>query len=137
MASLELDKCKKYLRSIFLAYKGGIPAEQVFEKYYDMVGDNIPYRQYNYNSLEAFLQSIPDVCRITFRGRNVMVEGVATPETSHIERFVNKEKGGAKLSKGPKPKAVDINKYYNSNNRANGYSSSINYILSLQSFFPR
>jgi len=127
MASLELDKCKKYLRSIFLAYKGGIPAEQVFEKYYDMVGDNIPYRQYNYNSLETFLQSIPDVCRITFRGRNVMVEGVATPETSHIERFVNKEKGGAKLSKGPKPKAVDVNKYYNSNNRSNGYSSSINY----------
>jgi len=130
MASLELDKCKKYLRSILLAFKGGIPACQVSEKYHEMVGDKIPYRQYNYNSLETFLQSIPDVCRITFRGRDVMVEGVATPETSHIERFVKKEKGGASavLKRGPKPKPVNINKYYSSNNgfNGNGYSS-INY----------
>ena len=112
----ELDKCKKYLRSLLLASKGGVPASKLYDDYKKMVGDTIPWRKFNYQSLEMFLRSIPDVCRITCRGREVMIEGVATPETSHIEKFIQKSKGkrGGGGGGGARPKTTDHGKYHSS-----------------------
>ena len=84
----DLEKCKKYLRSILLASKGGVPGVQLVSKYRENTGDSIPYRSFGFSSLETFLQSIPEVCRIVTRGREVMVEGVATKETKHIKELV-------------------------------------------------
>ena len=110
----DLDKCKKYLRSILLASKGGVPAGNVFESYKDMVGEGIPYRKFNYQTLEQFLQSMPDVCRITARGRDIVVVGVANNETHHIGEMVRKQggksMGGSK--RGSKTKAPDMSKFY-------------------------
>ena len=110
----DLDKCKKYLRSILLASKGGVPGAQVVAKYKDIVGESVPYRRFNYNSLETFLQSIPDVCRITMRGGEVMVVGVETPETKHIKDLIQRQggKGGGKGG-GGRPAPVNLNKFYN------------------------
>ena len=110
----DLDKCKKYLRSILLASKGGVPGAQVVAKYKDIVGESVPYRRFNYNSLETFLQSIPDVCRIELRGRDVMVVGVETPETKHIKDLIQRQggKGGGKGG-GGRPAPVNVNKFYN------------------------
>ena len=87
MTATELEKCKKYLRAILLASKGGVMAHKVYEMYQEQVGTGIPYRQFNYPSLETFLQSMPDVCRITCKGanRDIYVEGVANSQTKHIE----------------------------------------------------
>ena len=101
----DLDKCKKYLRSILLASKGGVPAGNVFESYKDMVGEGIPYRKFNYQTLEQFLQSMPDVCRITARGRDIVVVGVANNETHHIGEMVRKQ--GGKSMGGSKDKKED------------------------------
>ena len=87
----DLEKCKKYLRSILLASKGGVPGVQLVSKYRENTGDSIPYRSFGFSSLETFLQSIPEVCRIVTRGREVMVEGVATKETKHIKELVQNQ----------------------------------------------
>ena len=54
----------------------------------DETGENIPFRRFSCSSLQAFLQSVPDVCRVTVRGGAVVVEGVATAETKHIKEMV-------------------------------------------------
>lgn len=111
----DLDKCKKYLRSILLASKGGVPGAKVVTTYKDIVGETVPYRRFNFNSLEEFLQSIPDVCRITVRGRDVMVVGVETPETKHIKDLIQSQGGkGRGKGGGGRPAPVNVNKFYSS-----------------------
>ena len=39
---------------------------------------------------ERFLMSIPDVCVISSRGGQVVVEGVASHGTGHIEKLVQR-----------------------------------------------
>ena len=109
----DLEKCKKYLRSILLASKGGVPGAQVVAKYKDIVGETVPYRKFNFASLETFLRSIPDVCKITVRGGEVIVVGVETPETKHIKDLVQRQggKGGSKGG-GGRPAPVNVNKFY-------------------------
>ena len=89
-----MEKCKKFLRSILLSDKGGlIPIDILVKDFKEGTGDSIPYRSFGFSSLETFLQSMPDVCRIVTRGREVMVEGVATKETKHIKELVQNQKG--------------------------------------------
>ena len=76
------------LRSILLATKGGVPEAQLVKRYREQTGENIPFRRFSCSSLQAFLQSVPDVCRVTVRGGAVVVEGVATAETKHIKEMV-------------------------------------------------
>merc|ERR1711915_420914 len=58
--------------------------------YQEITGETVPYRRFNFSSLDAFLESIPDVCRMSRQGGNLMVnlKGVGTPETKHIEDLV-------------------------------------------------
>ena len=84
----DLERSKKYLRSILLATKGGVPEAQLVKRYREQTGENIPFRRFSCSSLQAFLQSVPDVCRVTVRGGAVVVEGVATAETKHIKEMV-------------------------------------------------
>ena len=96
MADKKLERCKKYLRSTLLSNKGGIPAAEVYKHYKDLVGEGIPYAQFNFPNLEAFLSSMPDVCQICWSGRDLMVVGVADRATEHIEKMVSRQQNGKK-----------------------------------------
>ena len=89
----DLDRCKKYLRGVLLAHKGGVPMTKIGAKYQDITGESVPYRRFNFNSLEAFLQSIPDVCSIPVQDRDLMVKikGRGTPEIKHIENLIQRQ----------------------------------------------
>ena len=86
----DLDRCKKYLRGVLLAHKGGVLRSQIVAKYQEITGEVVPYRRFNFNSLDAFLQSIPDVCSVSVQNGDQMlyVKGVGTPETKHIEDLI-------------------------------------------------
>ena len=105
MADKKLERCKKYLRSTLLSNKGGVPANEVYKAYQDIVGEGIPYSQFNFNTLEAFLSSIPDVCQICWVGRDLMVVGVAVHATQHIEKMVARQQNSKKGGRAP-PKRV-------------------------------
>ena len=95
----DLDRCKKYLRGVLLAHKGGVLRSQIVAKYQEITGESVPYRRFNFNTLDAFLQSIPDVCSISVQNGDVMlyVKGVGTPQTKHIEDLIQaqgKRRGG-------------------------------------------
>ena len=86
----DLDRCKKYLRGVLLAHKGGVLRSQIVAKYREITGESVPYRRFNFNSLDAFLQSIPDVCSVSVQNGDLMlyVKGVGIPETKHIEDLI-------------------------------------------------
>ena len=86
----DLDRCKKYLRGVLLAHKGGVLRSPLVAKYQEITGEVVPYRRFNFNSLDAFLQSIPDVCSVSVQNGDQMlyVKGVGTPETKHIEDLI-------------------------------------------------
>ena len=100
---VDLEKCKKYLRSILLSTKGSMRGEQLAQRYLEICGEAVPHRHHRFSSLESFLVSLPDVCRVTRRGGDLVVEGVATPETRHIKEMVHKQGrggGGARARSG-------------------------------------
>ena len=105
MADKKLKRCKKYLCSILLSNKGGVPANEVYKAYQDIVGEGIPYSQFNFTTLEAFLSSIPDVCQICWVVRDLMVVGVAVHATQHIEKMVARQQNSKKGGRAP-PKRV-------------------------------
>lgn len=118
---VDLEKCKKYLRSILLSTKGSMRGEQLAQRYLEICGEAVPHRHHRFSSLESFLLSLPDVCRVTRRGGDLVVEGVATPETRHIKEMVHKQgRGGARARPGrgtaPCPRSsaglVNVDKYY-------------------------
>ena len=52
-----LNNTKKFLRSALISSKGGLPAEQVYRDYRDLVGEGIPYRRLGYETLDSFLSA--------------------------------------------------------------------------------
>jgi len=87
-----LNKTKKYLRSALLSTKGGVSAEQVYRDYRDLVGEGIPYRRLGYETLENFLTSVPDVCKISRKPTGeVIVMAVADETTRHIQDLVSRQ----------------------------------------------
>jgi len=99
-----LNKTKKYLRSALLSTKGGVSAEQVYRDYRDLVGEGIPYRRLGYETLENFLTSVPDVCKISRKPTGeVIVMAVADETTRHIQDLVSRQTSKNKKSK-TKPK---------------------------------
>ena len=98
-----LNQTKRFLRSALLSSKGGVPAAQVYHDYRELVGEGIPYRKLGYDSLESFLTSVPDVCRMTRRPNGeVVVIAVADESTKHIQDLVSKQ--AVKNKKKAKPK---------------------------------
>ena len=98
-----LVKTKKYLRSALLSSKGGVPAEQVYRDYRDLVGEGIPYRRLGYETLENFLNSVPDVCKISRRPTGeVVVSAVADETTRHIQDLVSRQTSKSKKKTKPK-----------------------------------
>ena len=98
-----LVRTKKYLRSALLSSKGGVTAEQVYRDYRDLVGEGIPYRRLGYETLENFLNSVPDVCKISRRPTGeVVVSAVADETTRHIQELVSRQTSKSKKKTKPK-----------------------------------
>ena len=49
--SERLDRCKKNVRSLLLANKGGIPARQLFKEYQSLYEEKIPYQDLGFPTL--------------------------------------------------------------------------------------
>ena len=49
--SNQLERCKKSLRSILLANKGGVPARQIMKEYQSLYEERIPYQALGFSTL--------------------------------------------------------------------------------------
>ncbi|XP_066268164.1 tudor domain-containing protein 7-like isoform X2 [Branchiostoma lanceolatum] len=88
------------LRAVLQSSKEGVLASRVQGEYRGITGEFLPYKQLGFHSLDAYMQSIPDVARIARnREGEVVYHAVADASTLHIQRL----KAGEKSNKRRKP----------------------------------
>lgn len=59
-----MDEFKSDLRSVLTAEQDGIPIQHLDKQFHDLCGQHIEFDTTQYPNLEAFLLSIPDICRV-------------------------------------------------------------------------
>jgi len=87
-----LEKVKRNLRPTLISQKGGVSLERLNMDYSELMGEGIPFRQLQFQSMETFLRSIPDICTVQWRGGELVVAGVADENTQHIVKMVSLQK---------------------------------------------
>ncbi|XP_077560350.1 uncharacterized protein LOC144175148 isoform X1 [Haemaphysalis longicornis] len=99
MGTESLAEVGTILRSILTSEKNGIPLRKLDGEYRMLTGNRIPYRQFGFNTMEEYLESIPDTVRLA-RGYDgeVLVHVVVTESTAHVAQMVRGQK-----STKPKP----------------------------------
>ncbi|KAK7489405.1 hypothetical protein BaRGS_00019349 [Batillaria attramentaria] len=89
----QLKSTKAMIRSVLISEKDGVPASRFMGDYRGITGENIPYKNFGYKSLEDFIRSIPDVVYArTGRGGELTYFAVADEATAHIQKLVSKQK---------------------------------------------
>lgn len=95
---MEKDEVAAFLHSVLCCEKGGIPLSRLQDEYSVLIGSPIPFKSLGFDTLEAFIEAIPDVASIQRRSRGIMVEAVTKPSTTHM----------AHLATGPKSKGKPV-----------------------------
>lgn len=63
-----------------------------------LIDENIPFRKYGYQTLVAFLRTIPGI-KTTEKGGECYVEALPTEESAHITKLIARQKAGSKKHK--------------------------------------
>ncbi|CAN8026506.1 unnamed protein product [Ixodes persulcatus] len=90
------EEVSTFLHSVLSCEKGGIPLSRLQEEYTVLIGSPIPYQKFGYDTLEAFIGSIPNAATIRKRSRDTVVEAVTKPSTAHMAHLVAGQKAAAK-----------------------------------------
>jgi tudor domain-containing protein 1/4/6/7 len=99
-----LRKTKSMLRSVLLSAPRGVVAKRIQSEYRSLTGKLIPYQELGFSSLQAFLDSIPDVISSGLGATGEMTYfGRADSSTEHIAKLVAKQKKGKVRRAAPQP----------------------------------
>lgn len=86
--------------------KGGCTPKQLQDDYLKIIGEPLPYWQFGFSSFMAFLESLPDVVRISGPRHACMLYGQANESTKHIARMVQSQRLQSKGRGRPRPNAT-------------------------------
>lgn len=92
---MEKEEVIKNLRACLISSKGGVKIENLSKDYRMLIDDNIPFRKLGYQTLVAFLQTVPGI-RIVEKGPEIYVEAIPTEESAHITRLIARQKTACK-----------------------------------------
>ncbi|XP_072175708.1 tudor domain-containing protein 7B-like [Diadema setosum] len=100
MAEQKESFIEKVLRSVLISSKGGVPLQKLNNEFKELLGQDIPYTDNGFPSLEAYLRSMPKVVSIRRDpSGQITCHGVANEETEHLDRLVKKQKSTKKKGK--------------------------------------
>jgi len=80
------------IRSFLISAKEGVGLGSFANDYRVMCGEEVPYREFGYPTLHAYLISIPHVARLI----GITVYGVADDKSAHIADMVGKQRAKQK-----------------------------------------
>lgn len=73
-----MDDTKKKLLSVLLSKVGGVPLKKLEFDYRRLVREPLEWRNFNFKSLEQFLEALPDtarlICVVMFRVNSLRAE---------------------------------------------------------------
>ncbi|XP_054275715.1 uncharacterized protein LOC128994910 [Macrosteles quadrilineatus] len=79
------------IRACVISSKGPLSLKTLSGDYESLVGNQIPYRQFSYSSLEEFLRSQPSL-KVCGSGSYATVEAATSNQSKHISELVSKQK---------------------------------------------
>jgi len=94
-----LDRVKRNLKPTLISRKGGVSLDELNRDYEELNGERIPYQNLRFQTLEAFLRSIPDVCTLHMKQGLLMVAGVVDESNEHIARMIRCQKSKTRKKK--------------------------------------
>lgn len=80
--------------------------EFFLDDYFTVVGEALPFKQFGYSSVEAFVQNIQEVSMTTKNGE-LYVEAKPSSTTAHLTKLIARQK----TRKVKRPKKVTINTF--------------------------
>lgn len=101
-----LEEVETIIRSCLLSRKGFVTIDQLNSDYKEYEEENIPFREFNYNSLYGFLSSLTNVLRMKTIGNETIIQVIDTERTRHVNLLVQ----GQKWQKSARKKLVFINR---------------------------
>ncbi|XP_039306153.1 tudor domain-containing protein 7 isoform X3 [Solenopsis invicta] len=136
------DDVIKNLRSCLISCKGGIKLDNLSADYRTVAGEPLPFRQFGYSSVEAFVRNIPDVT-LTKKCGELYVEAVPSKSTAHLTKLVSRQKSARRRIR-PQPKkwtpprrTKGFSPGFKNNNSSSGLQPNRNNYVSSSNSFTR
>ncbi|XP_058803464.1 uncharacterized protein LOC131671220 isoform X2 [Phymastichus coffea] len=132
-----LSEIKTILRALLISNgKLDVTLPRLNGMFREEEGENIPFREFNYSSLQEFLRSMPDVMILRYnRDHQLCAYHVDTEESAHISSLVSRQKKpqkkAAKFNVSYKPRGNSHGNYYSNYSRP-AHSSTTSTLNSLR-----
>lgn len=112
MHNVDLNLVKTVLKGLIISYPYKTTIKRLNNRYRDVEGDDIPFRNFGYNDLEAFLCSMPDTFTLFDDGHTFLVRvvtGTMSPNNTNetIQKQESKETSSSHTSNISNSKAEE------------------------------
>lgn len=120
------EDVESVIRSILISHKNHITIQQLRGDYLEYEGEEVPFREFNYDSLFSFLDSLKHVLTFITKFNKTYIKVIDTEKSRHVRELVEGQKSKRKpLNKFRKPNKSYRGGYYQgSRNSGSLYSSA-------------
>jgi hypothetical protein len=101
------------IRSVLCAHKAPISLKELNDEYCDTTGTRVPFKQFGFDSLPAFLRTHPDKFQLRQNGPDFFISAVLDKELMDLARLVQGQKSSGKSKKKKAPVYKKPNLYSN------------------------
>ncbi|XP_049537763.1 uncharacterized protein LOC125952360 [Anopheles darlingi] len=88
-----MEDLKKYIRAVMISNTRKLmTVEHLMADFKLMEGENIPYQQFGFKTLEDLLRAMPDVLQVQGYGRQATLKPIITQKSQYMRELVEKNK---------------------------------------------
>ncbi|CAD6234121.1 GSCOCG00007573001-RA-CDS [Cotesia congregata] len=118
-----MEEIGKTLKSMLLAYKGGVAVENINRDYKDMFEEYIPFRKYGYANILEFLKDVPTI-RLVSRNGTIYAQALVDEKNKHLADLISRQKTPKSKPMSSRRPTNTYSGNYNRSSSAGRYSSN-------------
>ncbi|XP_074110841.1 tudor domain-containing protein 7 tapas isoform X2 [Cotesia typhae] len=118
-----MEEIGKTLKSMLLAYKGGVAVENINRDYKDMFEEYIPFRKYGYANILEFLKDVPTI-RLVSRNGTIYAQALVDEKNKHLADLISKQKTSKSKPTSSRRPTNTYSGNYNRSSSAGRFSSN-------------
>ncbi|XP_070535127.1 tudor domain-containing protein 7-like [Ptychodera flava] len=97
MDEAKVKEIKSMIRAVIQSSKEGVLSKRFNREYHGITGQNVPYKELGFQSLDSYLKSIPDIVAIKVnRDGEKVYFAVADDSTAHLAKMISKQRSARK-----------------------------------------